>query len=538
MLRAHRTCSIFFVLIASLNSCRAAESPAITRLIPAGGQRGTTVDVRLIGKPGDGELKVVSDDDAIVFTLNEKKDSASGAIGAAARPGVHWLRFCNADGATELLPFIVGLIPEVTETEPNARIAEANSVALPSVTVNGVLEKAGDVDTFAVTLSKGQTIVCALQARAVLGAPMDAILQVSDARGIVLEQNDDDLGFDPRLSFTAPNDGTWYVRTFAFPADPNSTINFAGGADYVYRLTLTTAAVVEHTEPVVRFDQQNEASLTIFGWNIEATTVSLAREQAQLTEPYALAYPVRSSSIPSIVDSQLATDRTLPFPVAVTGRVTSSADAIFLFNATKGQKLSLSVQAQRVGSLLDPVLIVEDGSGKVIQETDDISGDNRDAELHLTMPTDGQYRLIIRDRFRNFGDRCFYLLRGEETRATFNPTITSTAGTLKPDKPLEIPITFDRKHGYSEPVDVRVEGLPEGLVFECPRSEKDGETSKTVTVKIGGAATAAFQGPLRIVTESAESKQLQPVTFTTADGSSIAEYWLTAPKREDAPKEQ
>ncbi|MCA9011281.1 MAG: PPC domain-containing protein [Planctomycetaceae bacterium] len=538
MLPAQRICSILIVLIACLHACRAGEPPAITRLIPAGGQRGTTVDVRLTGKPGDGELKVVSDDDAIVFTLNEKKDSANAAIGAAARPGVHWLRFCNADGATELLPFIVGLIPEVTETEPNARIAEANSVTLPSVTVNGVLEKAGDVDTFAVTLSKGQTIVCSIQARAVIGAPMDAILQISDARGIVLEQNDDDLGFDPRLSFTAPNDGTWYVRTFAFPANPNSTINFAGGADYVYRLTLTTAAVVEHTEPLVRFDQQDESSLTIFGWNIEATTVSLKREQAQLTEPYAVAYPVRSSSIPSIVESQLSADRTIPFPVAVTGHVTSSADAIFLFNATKGQKLSLSVYAQRVGSLLDPVLIVEEGSGKVIQENDDISGANRDAELHLTMPADGQYRLIIRDRFRNFGDRCFYLLRGEETRATFNATITSTSGTLKPDKPLEIPITIDRKHGYSEPVDVRVEGLPEGLAFECPRSEKDGETSKAVTVKISGTATAAFQGPLRIVSESSESKQLQPVTFTTADGGSIAEYWLTAPKQEDAPQEQ
>jgi hypothetical protein len=396
--------------------------------------------------------------------------------------------------------------------------------------VNGVLEKAGDVDTFAVSLSQGQTIVCAMQARAIIGSPMDAVLQISDARGTVVAQNDDDLGFDPRVTFTAPDDGKWFVRTFAFPATPNSTISFAGGADYIYRLTLTTAAVVEHTEPVVRFDQENETSLAVFGWNIEMPTVSLSRDQQQLMEPYALPYPVPGSSIPSIVESQLAADRTLPFPVAMTGRVTSAEDAAFLFNATNGQKLSLSVHAQRIGSLLDPVLIVEDGSGKVLKESDDISGDNHDSELHLTLPADGRYRLIIRDRFRHFGDRCFYMLRGEETRAALSATFASTAGTLKPDKPLEIAIALDRKHGYSEPVDIRVEGLPDGVVFECPRSEKDGATSKAVTIKISGATTEAFQGPIRIVAESAEPKLSQPAIFTTADEASVAEYWLTVSK--------
>ena len=530
MVRSSWLYAIWIIVILSFNPCRAGEPPAIERLIPAGGQRGTTVDVRLVGKPGDGDLRVVSDEDSIAFTLKETKDSASVAISETSRPGVHWLRFCNAEGATELKPFIVGMVPEITETEPNARIAEATAVELPSATVNGVLEKAGDVDTFAVTLSQGQTIVCAMQAKRVIDSPMDAVLQIADARGTVVAQNDDDLSFDPRVTFTAPVAGTWFVRTFAFPATPNSTIAFAGGADYVYRLTLSTAAVVEHTEPVARFDQENETSLTVFGWNTESPTAILNRNQTQLTEPYALPYPVRSSSIPSIVESQLAADRTVPFPVAMTGRVTSAEDVVFLFNATKGQKLSLSVQSQQIGSLLDPVLIVEDGSGKVIQESDDISGDNHDSELHLMMPADGQYRLIIRDRFRHFGDRCFYMLRGEETRAVFRATIASTAGTLKPDKPLEIPITFERKHGYSEPVDIRVEGLPNGVVFECPRSEKDGETSKAVTVKISGATTEAFQGPIRIVAESAESKQSQPVIFTTADETSFAEYWLTVPK--------
>jgi len=530
MLSSSRVCRICCIAMIFIEPGLAGDRPAIERLIPAGGQRGTTVDVKLVGKPGDGDLRVVSGDDSIVFTPSEKKDAASVAISETTRPGVHWLRFCNADGATELKPFIVGMIPETTESEPNAKIAEANSIELPSVTINGVLEKSGEVDTFAVALSKGQTLICAMQANSVIGSPMDAVLQILDARGTVIAQNDDDLSFDPRLTYTAPEDGKWFVRTFAFPAAPNSTISFAGGADFVYRLTLTTAAVVEHTEPAMRFEQDNETSLAVFGWNIETPTASLNRDQQALTEPYALPYPVPRSDVPSIVESQLAADRVLAFPAAVTGRVTSADDVVFLFNSIKSQKLSLSVHAQRIGSMLDPVLIVEDSQGKVLNEHDDISGENHDAELHLTMPADGQYRAMIRDRFRNSGDRCFYVLRCEETKATYAATLADTAGTLTPDKPLEIPITFERKHGFAEPVDVRVEGLPDGVAFECPRSEKDGATAKSVTLKISGSATEAFQGAIRIVAESAESKLIHPVTFTTADETHVAEYWLTIPR--------
>ena len=525
-----RVCKCGIIVIAFLNRCLAGEPPAIERLIPAGGQRGTTVDVKLVGKPGDGNLRVVSDSDSIVLTPNEKKDAASVAIGETTQPGVHWLRFCNSDGATELKPFMVGMIQEMTESEPNAKIAEANAVELPSKTINGVLEKSGDVDTFAVTLSKGQTLVCALQANSVLGSPMDAVLQIVDARGTVIAQNDDDLSFDPRVTYTAPEDGKFFVRTFAFPAAPNSTIGFAGGADFVYRLTVTTAAVVEHTEPAMRFDQDNETSLAVFGWNIGTPTVTLNRDQQALTGPNSLPYPVPRCDVPSIVESQLTADRVLTFPVAVTGRVTSTEDVVFLFNASKSQQLSLSVHAQRIGSMLDPVLIVQDSQGKVLKEHDDISGENHDAELHLTMPADGQSRVIIRDRFRNSGDRCFYVLRCAETRVTFAAAVAATAGTLKPDKPLEIPIAIERKHGFAEPVDVRVAGLPDGVAFECPRSEKDGETAKSVTLKISGSATEAFQGPIRIVAESAETKHVQPVTFTTADNAQVAEYWLTVPQ--------
>lgn len=510
--------------------CLAGEPPTIDRTIPAGGQRGTTIDVRFAGQPGDGDLRVISEDNSIVFKPNEKKDAASVAISEASRPGVHWLRFCNADGATQLKPFLVGLIPEVAESEPNGKISEVTAVSSPSVTVNGVLEKSGDVDIFAVTLTKGQTLVAAMQANEVLGSPMDGVLQILNARGTVVAQNDDDTNRDPRIAFSVPDDGTWYVRTFAFPAAPDSSIRFAGGADYVYRLTITSGPVIEHAEPAMCSAKDSETSLTLFGSNIPSATVSVPADQRELAEPYALPFRIPRIEIPSIAEAQLAADRILSIPVAVTGRIASTGASAFFLHATKDQKLSIRVQAQGLRSLLDPVLAVEDSSGKVIKESDDIGGENRDAEMHITVPSDGQYRVVIRDRFQDFGDRYFYVLRCEETQASFAATIDSTAGTHTPDKPLEIPITIDRKHGFVEPIDVRVEGLPEGVTFECPRSEKDGETSKKVTLKISGSAAESFQGAIRIVTESTESKRIQPATFATADQALVSDFWLTVPK--------
>jgi hypothetical protein len=513
----------------------AAEPPTIDRLIPMGGQRGSTFEIRFTGKAGDGDLRILSEQDCINFVLSEKRDSATITIASTARSGLHWVRFINPSGATELRPFVVGLIPEIAESEPNARIAEAQEISLPSTTINGVLDKSKDVDTFAVQLMKGQTLVASMQAHQILGSPMDAVLQIVSEKGAVVAQNDDDTGFDPRLTFIAPSDGKWFVRTFAFPATPNSTIAFASGADFVYRLTLTTEPVVEQTLPAVRFSGDPETTFTLHGCNLSTTTATLTGDQSTLEVGLALPFPVGACDIPVALESQLPADRTLSIPIAVSGTVSAGDTDSYMVNAAKSQQLSLLVQARAIGSLLDPVLTVYDKDGKQLKEADDISGENSDAEIQLTIPADGPYRITVQDRFQNSGDRYFYVLRCEETRPIFVASVKSTALVLSADKPLEIPMSLDRRHGFAEPVDFRVEGLPEGICAECPRSEKDGDSSKAVTLKLSGTVAELFQGPVRVIAESVDSKQQQPVSSSLADGSTVTELWLTIPATMPAP---
>ena len=96
---------------------------------------------------------------------------------------------------------------------------------------------------------------------------MDAVLQVVSADGFVLAQNDDDVGRDPRIVFEAPAAGTYIVRLFAFPATPDSSIRFAGGSAFVYRLTLTTGGFLDHAFPLA-VGRDGPRAVEAIGWNI------------------------------------------------------------------------------------------------------------------------------------------------------------------------------------------------------------------------------------------------------------------------------
>ena len=204
------------------------------------------------------------------------KGKFSVTVPANAPLGVAWLRFHDDTGASPLRPFVVGALPEVNETEPNDDAKTAAPVVMPAV-VNGVLSKTGDVDCFAVKLKKGETLVASLEAHRTLRSPIDAVLQILSAEGTVLEQNHDARGLDPEVACTAPVDGSYVVRLFAFPSQPDSSIRHFGSPACVYRLTLTAGEFVDFVTPLA-VEKSREATLTLTGWNLKAKTAKLGKK--------------------------------------------------------------------------------------------------------------------------------------------------------------------------------------------------------------------------------------------------------------------
>jgi hypothetical protein len=123
--------------------------------------------------------------------------------------------------------------PELAE--PEWKSAGSAAVAAPAA-VTGRVEQDGEEDGYLFTAKKDQRLALAVRAAAT-ASPLDAVLRLEDAAGKPLAEDDDrGGGSDAQLEWTAPSDGTYR----AVVGDRYR----AGGAEYVYRLTIRPAEIV------------------------------------------------------------------------------------------------------------------------------------------------------------------------------------------------------------------------------------------------------------------------------------------------------
>ncbi len=527
------------ILYVAACSSLLAEPPDITALFPAGGRRGTEVSVRLQGKVDTASVQAWFDRPGIEFLGADGKDGVKFKLAADAPRGTTWLRFHNADGASALKPFQIGGSPEMLEIEPNETLPKAQRLAELPVVVNGTLEKAGEVDTFQIALQRGKTLVAALAAKQAVGSPMDGLLQVVDSRGFVLEQNDDQRGFDPRIVFIAPKDGDYFVRVFAFPVVPDTNVRFSGAPGYVYRLLLTTGSFLDRVTPGAVIGNQ-PAKVRPGGWNLPSDAGDIQ------TPPFALGvhalFPdgwestakVLATPLPVVTEQEpnpLAQPQLVVVPGTVTGVIGTAKDVdAWKFTAKAGQKLSLRLTARSLGSELDAVVRIYDAAGQKTAEVDDAPQDVSDIAMEFTAPKDGEYVVAVTDRFAHGGPGFGYALSLMEPQPACLLQAAAEAFVVKGETPLEIPVTVERRLGFALPVKISVEGLPDGVTTEPLVSEPQGDSSKLVKLVVKSTRAERWTGPIRI-TGRAEG---DPATDRLARFKSpltddwLPHLWLTA----------
>ncbi len=134
--------------------------------------------------------------------------------------------------------FDVSSLREQTESEPNNKSGNAQSIKLP-VIINGRIQKQGDVDLFSFKGKAGQEIVAEIYARR-LDSPLDSFLKLTHSKGKTLIMNDDhrDEGAgltthhaDSYLTFKLPSDGKYFIHT--------GDMQNKGGNSYAYRLRIS-----------------------------------------------------------------------------------------------------------------------------------------------------------------------------------------------------------------------------------------------------------------------------------------------------------
>lgn len=517
--------------------------PDVKGLFPTGAAIGSTVDVTINGKLEQPGTQVWCDQPGLTLEVPEKDAVIKAKVAADAAPGLYHVRFFNAEGATSLFPFVVGTLPEVLDVEPNNALEKAQKLESSSV-INGKLAEAGDVDTFAVSLKAGQTVVASVNANWKLGSPLDALLQVLGPDGAIVEQNDDDHGNDPLVSVTATRDGTWYVRIFGFPAAPDSSIRFIGGATYHYRLTVTTGPFANHAVPSVL---TAERKLKMVGWNIgdDIATLSIDKltQAAFGRTPYANTIavdPIETSVVVEAEPNDLQHPQALTVGSVACGAINIPGDEdIFSFRATKGQKLEFDVESRSLGLPLDAAIRIRSSDKKVLVDSDDAPGKDFDPFVKFVAPADGDYTVSIRDIFRNGGWRFAYRLYLRETQPAVSLKVAADIFNVMAEKPTEIPVTLARTDGFADEVSVSVVGLPPGVTCDAVVSPVKGENSASLKLNLKAAENAEpFSGVIQITgqptkpdSKSVTAKFSLPNSTMTTD-----RLWLTVLKKKEPAK--
>ncbi|MCG9126321.1 PPC domain-containing protein [Candidatus Poribacteria bacterium] len=196
------------------------ELPYLQSVFPLGGKRGAANNVAVNG--------------ANLGSLNTLQLN----IAADASTGIQELRVNTEKGLeTNPYPFAIGEFNETNETEPNNTLKEESKIGTP-ITVNGKIEKAGDVDRYSITVEKGATFVIEVQSRQ-FRSQLDPLLTVyshkkgesdEDVEEQVISVNDDASGTDAIIGFSAPEAGNYGISV--------RDLNNGGGAEYPYRLTI------------------------------------------------------------------------------------------------------------------------------------------------------------------------------------------------------------------------------------------------------------------------------------------------------------
>ena len=536
------------LLLAALAGTAAADTPATMYIFPAGGQRGTTVNVRVGGLylhdscpfemigPGVEASPKIEQTKTIWFEgpviplpdsqqAEDYPQDMAGTVKIApdAAPGARPWRVWTAQGAVPSRPFIVGTFPEVVEDEIDGEPLPV-PVTLP-VTANGRIFPREDVDLWSFAAKAGQTITCSvLTAR--LGSPFDAHLEIRDASGMRLAESADASppGSDTLVRFTAPADGTYSAAIH--------DAKFGGLQHYVYRLTMTAGPSVDHVYPLGG-RRGSTAKFELSGGNVSAAPAEIALPvdapsrfvttigaSDAVSNPFTLAVDDLPELLEQEPNDAAAPTNLVQVPAILNGRIDKPGDVdAWAFRAAKDQTLEFDLLAARLGSPLDSVLVLLDASGKELARADDSGGNQSDSFLRHTFKEDGIFVVRVEERLASRGGKAFaYRLRIVSPSAPeFRLHLPADAVTVNRGGEAKLKLRVERLGSFAEPVNLEFAGLPAGVAVAnatIPANAADfeiafkaeaaaGVTGRAVTIR--GTAMVAGKPVVRQATFAAQA---------------------------------
>jgi hypothetical protein len=480
-------------VIVVLPDCLRAETPSAAYIFPAGGQRGTTVPVRIgghflhgkadfmIGGAGVSGRSPIErmpttwfEGPLIAQPASQAKEdypkdyAGELKITADAPLGVRYWHCSTSQGITPGMRFVVGNLPEIVEEEVDG-LAPVKLVTLP-VTINGRIFPREDVDDWSFAAKAGQVVSCEVNA-ARLGSGLDSRLEVLNPRGEVIAENSDTFGADSFVRFTAPEDGNYTVRIH--------DIRFEGLQHFVYRLTVSSGPWLDRVYPLGG-QRGKSVELQLAGANLPQTTQPFAVPATDTLQGLSWPqFPAEHLPFPILFETDdlaehleaepnddAAQAKIGELPCVFNGRIDRAGDVdLWKFNGKKGEAWQFDLRASRLGSPLDGVLTLLDEKGQKLATADDLSNGQTDATLTATLPADGLFTLKVEEQISSRGGSEFaYRVRAvKPTESSLRLTTVLDAITVNRGGETKVRVLAERPTGFNEEISLNLEGLPEGV---------------------------------------------------------------------------
>jgi hypothetical protein len=567
-----RSLSVTLLAIVLCANVSFAQLPStqLSTITPAGGTTGATVEVTVAGADQDDLIALVFSHPGVVAT---QVLTAAGEFDAAPTPvnnkfkvviaadvpaGIYEVRVSGRFGLSSPRAFVVCTREQVLSSASN-HSAEAAQEIQGDTEIVGITD-ASKRDYFKLTLTAGQRVIVECLAQRI-GSRANSLLTILDEQGQEVAQNNNGIGEDSLVDFTASKAGTYMITVRDFV--------YRGGAEYFYRLLIKTGSHVDYVIPSVG-KLGTASTYTVVGRNlpggkplagvfVDGVQLEYLTQNVQFPAANVSTTPVQQplvkdsivstnisvfgsnltfsvSDLPVVIESgdndsgETATKLTVPS--VVSGQFYPASDVDwFEFSATKGQIYIIEVVSHRLGLSVDAIMLVqkvvtaEDGKVTVsaVASVDDPSDRNGrigqefdattdDPVYRFSAPDDATYRIRITDQFSRTRDdpRLQYELRVRPENPQFIMTAdikqikTANANEIKVYSPvlrkadsLLINVRVKRIEGFASPVAVSVEGLPAGVT--CASVELSATQSIASLVLNSSADTKAWQGNIHIM---------------------------------------
>jgi hypothetical protein len=431
--------------------------------------------------------------------------------------GNYELRLRTASGLSNPILVQVGQLPEITKPvvtatsnppprtkrDPNARPRRPDptdlEITLPA-TVNGQILP-GAVDRYRFIAKKGQHLTVAVSARTLIPYLADAVpgwfqatLSLFDEQGREVAYSDSfRFNPDPLVSYQIPEDGEYAVEI-------KDSI-YRGREDFVYRIAIGELPFVTSIFPLGG-KLTDHTTFQLTGWNLPlekltmdtkdkapGTFVLSVRNRGQLSNAVRFALDGQPDCGEAEPNDRPEKAQPLALPIIVDGRIDKPGDEdVYKFDGKAGAEIIAESFARRLGSPLDSILTLTDGTGKTVASSDDyedkgvgLMTHHADSRISTKLPADGTYYVRIADVQHQGGPEYGYRLRVSYPQPDFELRAAPASVNVRAGTHTPITVYALRHDDFAGEIVLALQDAPRGFALSGARIPA-GQDKVTITL--------------------------------------------------------